>query len=413
MVQLATLLLQIMVILATVRLVGWIFHRLHQPQVVGEMIAGILLGPSVLGWIAPHAEAVIFPDRSLGSLNAVSQVGLVLFLFVVGLEHDPRELKGHGATAVITSHASILVPFFLGSALALFLYPRLADDNITFTQFALFMGTAMSITAFPVLARILEETGLIHTSVGSTAIVCAAVDDVTGWLVVAGVLLLVHAAGVHLPLWFAVPATALYAVLMLVAAPRLLRKLAARCEPRGGPSHAVLSVVLLIAFASACATERLGIHPLFGAFLAGVAMPKDHGFAQAISKRLEDVTVVLLLPLFFAYSGLRTHIGLLSGGDVWLYFAAILAVAVVGKVGGAAIAARATGMRWREATSLGVLVNTRGLVELVVLNIGLDAGIISPSLFAIMVLMAITTTVMTTPLLDWVYPARLRRPEFA
>jgi Kef-type K+ transport system membrane component KefB len=411
MMQLATLLLQIVVILAAIRVAGWVCRRLRQPQVVGEMVAGIVLGPSVLGWVSPGLSSFVFPERSLPFLNSLSQVGLVLFLFTVGLEHDPRKLKGHGATAVVSSHASIMVPFLLGSMLALFLYPRLSDDRITFVQFALFMGTAMSITAFPVLARILEEGNLVNTSVGATAIVCAAVDDVTGWLVVAGVLLLVHAEGVHLPLWIAVPATAAYAVLMLAVAPRALRPLAKRCASEGRLGHASLAWVLLIAFASAYTTERLGIHPLFGAFLAGVAMPKDHGFAASLTKKLEEVTIVLLLPLFFAFSGLRTRVGLLGGPDVWLYFLAILAVAIAGKLGGSMLAARATGLPWREAASLGVLVNTRGLVELVVLNIGLDAGIISPALFAIMVLMAITTTLMTTPILDWVYPARFRQPE--
>jgi Kef-type K+ transport system membrane component KefB len=411
--QLATLLLQIGVILVAIRLVGWVFRRIGQPQVIGEMVAGILLGPSVLGWLSPATSKVLFPERSLASLNAVSQVGLVLFLFLVGLRHDPAKMKNHGSTAVIASHASILVPFFIGSALALFLYPRLADESVTFSQFALFLGTAMSITAFPVLARILTERNLLDTPVGSTAIVCAAVDDVTGWLVVAGVLLLVHARGSRLPLWCTVPGTAIYALFMLVGARHIFGRLGRAFQKRGELSHDLLALVLLVAFMSACATERLGIHPLFGAFLAGVAMPNEAGFVDALCRRLEDVTIVLLLPLFFAFTGLRTRLGLMNGPDMWLYFLAIVTAAVAGKLGGSTFAARATGVPWREATALGVLVNTRGLVELVVLNIGLDAGVISPALFAIMVLMAVVTTLMTTPLLDWVYPPRFRRPETA
>ena len=411
MTHLPTLLLQIVVILVAIRMAGWVCHKLRQPQVVGEMMAGIVLGPSVLGALAPGVSGVIFPASSLPFLESLSQIGLVLYLYAVGLEHDPRTLKGHGATAFLTSHASIAIPFVLGATLSLFLYPRLADDRTTFIQFALFLGAAMSITAFPVLARILEEEHLVNTPVGGIAIICAAVNDVTGWLIVAAVLLLVHAQHAAVPLYAAVPGTLLYSAVMLLLVPRMLRPLAKRFELRGTLSQPLLGFVLLVGFSSAYATERLGIHPLFGAFLAGVATPKDHGFGKAVARRVEDVTVVLLLPLFFAFSGLRTRIGLLNGWDAWLYLGAILVVAIVGKFGGAAFAARATGVSWRESAALGALVNTRGLVELVMLNIGLDAGVISPSLFAIMVLMAITTTVMTTPLVDWIYPARLRPRE--
>ncbi len=409
MAQLQTLLLQIVVILVAIRIAGWLCRRLHEPQVVGEMAAGIALGPSVLGSLAPRVEGFLFPVASLPSLELVSQIGLVLYLFAVGLEHDPRQLKGRGATALITSHASIVVPFFLGCLLALFLYPHVADDRTTFIQFALFIGTVMSITAFPVLARILDEQRLVHTEVGATAILCAAVNDVTGWLVVAGVLLLVHAHQA-MPLWAAIPGVAIYAVVMVLVAPRLLRPLAGRCDQHG-LTHATLGVVLLVAAGSALATQRLGIHPLFGAFIAGLVMPKEHGFARAVSRRIEDVTVVFLLPLFFAYSGLRTHVGLLTGWGAWLYFLAIFGVAVVGKIGGATLSARATGMPWREAGAVGALVNARGLVELVVLNIGLDVGVISPSVFTMMVLMALATTLTTTPLLDWIYPPRYRPRE--
>jgi Kef-type K+ transport system membrane component KefB len=406
--QLAVLLLQIGVILAAIRIVGWVFRWFHQPQVVGEMVAGVLLGPSVLGAIAPKVSGALFSEKSLPFINSLSQIGLVLFLFLVGLVHDPKSMKGRGATAVITSHASITIPFTLGAALAIFLYPRLSDNSVTFTQFALFMGTGMSITAFPVLARILEERQLVNTTVGAAATVCAAVDDVTGWLVVAGVLLLVHAEQAHAPFWVAVPGTIIYTVFMLVGARHLMRPFGTAFKKRGEMNHDLLAGILLVALASAYVTERLGIHPLFGAFLAGIAMPKDPDFVRALSHRMEDLVVVLFLPLFFVFSGLRTRIGLLSGGETWVYFIAIFAVAVAGKLGGASLAARATGIPWREATSLGVLVNTRGLVELVVLNIGLDAGLVSPALFAILVLVAIVTTLMTTPLLDLTYPPRVR-----
>jgi len=407
--QLSLLLLQISVILATVRIVGWVFRKLGQPQVIGDMVSGVLLGPSVFGAIAPKASAALFSERSLPFINALSQVGLVFFLFLIGLTHDPKSLKGRGPMAVITSHASICVPFALGALLALVLYPRLSDDSVTFTQFALFMGVGMSITAFPVLARILEERRLADTTVGATAIVCAAVDDVTGWLVIAGVLLLVHAQGAHVPIWVAVPGTIAYAAFMLKGAGRFLRFFNSAYHARKELTHDLFAGVLLLALCSAYVTERLGIHPLFGAFLAGVAMPKDEAFARALSQRLEDLTVVFFLPLFFVFSGLRTRIGLLSGAEAWVYFAAAFVIAVSGKLGGAAVAARAAGLPWREAASLGALVNARGLVELVVLNIGLDAGVVSPALFAILVLVAIATTLMTTPLLDLFYPPHLRR----
>jgi Kef-type K+ transport system membrane component KefB len=410
MMQVATLLLQIVVILAAIRLFGAVCRAVHQPQVVGEMVAGIMLGPSVLGALSPRLSAFLFPADSMGLLNGVSQFGLVLFLYSVGLEHDLRSLKGHGETAVISSHASIFVPFFLGALLALFLYPRLSDDGITFVHFALFMGIAMSITAFPVLARILEEKSLVNTPVGATAIVCAAVDDVTGWCIVAAILFVVHANKPAFPVWAIAPLTIVYAVLVLYAGPRLLRPLASRCQSTQGLKHSELAWAMLFLFASAYATEKLGIHPLFGAFLAGIATPRDFGFSKAVAKRLEDLTVVLLLPMFFAYSGLKTHLGLLNGAEMWMYFVAIVVVAVIGKLGGAAFAARSTGMTWRESTALGALVNTRGLVELVVLNIGLDNNIISPPLFAMMVLMAIVTTIMTVPLIDWIYPPHARTP---
>ena len=401
--QITLLLIQLIVILLTAGLIGWVFRKIHQPQVIGEMVAGILLGPSLLGWVAPGISGVLFPANSLPYLSVLSQIGLLIFMFLVGLELDLKLLRKRSHTAVLTSHASILIPFFLGSLLALYLYPRLSDGNVPFTHFALFMGTAMSITAFPVLARILTERKLLRTPLGGIAIACAAVDDVTAWSILAGVVLLVRATGGGHLLWLTIFGSLVYIAVMLTFGRKALRHLETRYRRRGEVSKDMIAVILLAVVASSLATELLGIHALFGAFLVGAIMPKDTHFVRTLTDKLEDVTVVLLLPLFFAFTGLRTSMGLVSGSHMWFYCALIIAVAVVGKFGGASIAARVSGMKWSEASALGVLMNTRGLVELVVLNIGLDIGVISPALFAMMVIMALTTTFMTTPLLDLIY----------
>lgn len=405
----STLILQIGVVLVAARIVGRVFRAFGQPQVIGEMVAGILLGPSLLGWVAPSLSAALFPASTIPLLADVSQLGLVLFLFAVGLEHDPTSLRDRAWSVVLVSHTSIAVPLSLGVVLALLLYPRLSDDSVSFTVFALFLGSAMSITAFPVLARIVVERDLLGTPVGALALVCAAVNDVTGWLIIAGVLLLTQDRDASLP-WLAALGVGGYVTLMLTAGRRLFRRLLAPFRARGDVTPNGFALVLAIAFASAWVTELLGVHPLFGAFIAGVAMPKEPELVHALIQRIWDLTVVLLLPLFFVVSGLRTRIDLIGDAERWLELAIILIVAVVGKLGGAAIAGRTTGLSWRESTAIGVLVNTRGLIELVLLNIGLEAGVISPALFTMMVLMAITTTFMTTPLLDWIYPARLRQP---
>ena len=411
--NLPILLVQITVILLAARIVGWLFRKLGQPQVMGEMVAGILLGPSLLGWVAPGVSAALFPPASLGFLNSLSQIGLLLFMFLVGLDLNPRLLRQQKHAAVVTSHVSIIIPFFMGTLLALFLYPRLSDDRVAFTHFALFVGTAMSITAFPVLARILSERNLIRSRVGTMAIACAAVDDVTAWCILAGVVLLVRASSVALPLWLTLTGTALYVAVMLYGTRRAIRRLEIIFRAREKLTPDMMSIILMLTITSALITEWLGIHALFGAFLMGAIMPKGEGFVHAIKEKLESLTVVLLLPLYFAFTGLRTSIGLLSGADMWLYCGIIIAVAISGKFGGATLSARLVGMPWREAGTIGILMNTRGLMELVILNIGLDIGVISSALFAMMVLMAMVTTFMTTPLLELIYPARQHWRELA
>ena len=405
--HLPTLLLQIGVILMVARTVGYLFRRISQPQVVGEMVAGILIGPSVLGWLAPNVSAALFPPGSLGFLSALSQIGVLAFMFVVGLELNPQLMKGRGHTAVVTSHASIMFPFLLGSFLALYLYPRVSDESVTFTGFALFLGIAMSITAFPVLARILLERRLMRHPVGVIALACAAVDDVTAWCILAGVIVIVRASHATMPLWLTIGGSAAFGLLMWFVARPLFQGLERVYRQRAKMTQNLLALILLLVFASAWVTEWLGIHALFGAFVAGAAMPKESGFVKALTERLEDLVVVLFLPLFFAFTGLRMNVGMVGGREMWFYCGLIIVVAIVGKLIGSMLAARFTGLGWRESAAIGVLMNTRGLIQLVVLNIGLDIGVISPALFTMMVLMALVTTFMTTPLLALIYPDRL------
>ena len=415
--DLPLLLIQIIVILVAARLTGAFVRRLGQPQVVGEMIAGIALGPSVLGAQAPHLAALLFPAGSLGFLNTLSQIGLVVFMFLVGLELDLKIVRERGSSALVISHASIVAPFLLGATLAIVLYPTLAGSRVTFTGFALFMGAAMSVTAFPVLARILMERRLTRTPIGALAIACAAIGDVTAWCILAAVVVIVRATGsvavTGVPLWVTLGGSAAYVAFMLTGGRRALRILETRYAARGRVTQDMIAVLMLATLASAWITERLGVHALFGAFLVGAVSPKSEGFVHALLERFEDMMVVLLLPLFFAFTGLRTEITLIDGAGAWLVCALVTAVAVAGKVGGSAIAARVTAMPWRDAAVIGVLLNTRGLMELVILNVGLDIGVISRELFAMMVLMALATTFMTTPLVTWLLRVWQREPADA
>jgi Kef-type K+ transport system membrane component KefB len=397
-----TLLVQISVILLTSYSVGWFLSKFHQPQVVGEMVAGILLGPSLLGWVAPNFSAALFPPESLPLLYSLSQVGLLLFMFLVGLELDTKTLRKLGHVAVVISHTSIIVPFLLGALLAFHLYPRMADASMSFTGFVLFMGAAMSVTAFPVLARILSERNLLGTRLGTLTIACAAVDDVTAWCMLAAIIAIVRSKLEHLPLWLMLAGFAAYLGIMLFVLRPIAKNFVARHGAKKVTDKAI-AALLLCMLASSWSTEWLGIHALFGAFFAGVIMPKEKAFAEDVREKLRPLVVVLLIPLFFAFTGLRTSIGLISGSAMLAYCGLVFIVAVAGKFGGSMLAARIMGTPWREAAAIGILMNTRGLIELVILNIGLDVGILPRPLFSMMVLMAVGTTLMTTPLLSWVY----------
>jgi len=369
------------------------------------MVAGILLGPSLFGSIAPHAFTFLFPANSLGFLKSLSEIGLLLYMFLVGLRLDLVRLTRHRHVFLLTSHTSIVFPFTLGAVLALYFYPGLAGQRATFVQFALFFGTAMSVTAFPVLARILADLKSLQTRIGSVAIACAAVDDVTAWCILAGVVVFVRTGMVTSSFWITLLGTAVYVVLMISVVRLAVRKIELAWFIQGKISSNLLALVVLLAIASGCITETLGIHALFGGFLMGAILPRNPQFVRAIRNKLEGITVALFLPLFFALTGLRTSVNMLAGSRMWFYCLIIIFAAIAGKLGGAALSARINGMSWREASTIGLLMNTRGLMELVVLNIGLDIGVISPTLFTMLVLMALMTTFLATPLIRWLLPA--------
>jgi Kef-type K+ transport system membrane component KefB/nucleotide-binding universal stress UspA family protein len=398
------LLFQVALIVGVARLLGLLARHLGQPTVIAEIIAGILLGPTAFGVIAPELFAALFPPESLPVLGLVSQLGLVLFMFLIGLEFDPKLLVGRAHASIAISHTSIVVPFGLGIGLSLLLFADLAGSQASDLGFALFMGAAMSITAFPVLARILSERRLLRTRLGSLTLTCAAVDDVTAWCLLAFVVALSRSRGVESAV-FTTGATFVYIGLMWFAVRPLLARLASRASRPDALSQNTVAVILLILIVSSLVTEAIGIHALFGAFLLGVVMPKTGTIGATLAGKLEEVVLVLLLPLFFAYSGLRTEIGLVHTATDWLVCGAIVLCACGGKMGAGTIAARLTGSSWRDAMSIGALMNTRGLMELIVLNIGLDLGVIGPKLFAMMVLMALVTTFMTTPLLRLLKPS--------
>jgi Kef-type K+ transport system membrane component KefB len=393
------LLVQMSVILAVTVACGWLARKLGQSRVIGEIIGGILLGPSVLGRFSPHTSAALFPDASLHSLEILSTVGLILFLFLIGMELDYDQLIRQRSTAILASGTSILVPFITAAALAHSLRIRFAPHGIGSIPFVLFLGIAMSITAFPVLARILEERRLQGTPLGTTAILCAAVDDVVAWLLLALALALIGHEGSSTPLSMRLVYLAGY-LLFMVGAVRPLAARAVRNRNQPELSLELLGATVAGILASAAATEWIGIHPLFGAFLAGVCFPRVEHWQQTLRARLDMITSVLLLPLFFALTGLRTRLDLLNDASMWLWAGIVLIGAVFGKMGGAAIAARWTGQSWRNAVALGALMNTRGLVELVVLNIAYNVGAFSPTLFTMMVVMALVTTMSTTPMLN-------------
>jgi Kef-type K+ transport system membrane component KefB len=396
---LAPLLLALVVVILTARAVGAAFGWLRQPPVIGEVIAGILLGPSLLGRLAPEFSAYVFPAQVLPFLGVLAQVGVILFMFLVGLELDTSLLRRRSHAVATISVASMTTAFALGVALALWLYPRLATADVPFARFALFLGVAMSVTAFPVLVRILTDRGLQRTEVGSVAISCAGVADVAAWCLLAFVSGLggVEPGGVW---WSTVALAAGYVAVVLAVVRPAVRGLIRRHERLGASTQTSLGVLVLAMLTSALTTEWIGIHALFGAFLLGAVVPHDSRLVRELGQKLQDLVVVLFLPVFFAFTGLRTQLQLVEGAGQWALCLAITLVACLGKFGGTAAAARLSGFGWRQSLALGALMNTRGLMELVVLNVGLEQGVISPPLFSMMVVMAVVTTLAGGPILD-------------
>jgi len=405
---LSILLLQIVTIILFARLFAWICRKLDQPSVIGEIAAGIILGPSLLGLYLPDVFSVLFPVSSLNTLQFLSQIGLILFMFVVGMELNVSVLKDQAREAVIISHASIIIPFTLGTGLAYFMYTSFAPQGVPFISFGLFMGISMSITAFPVLARIVQERGIHKSRIGTIAITCAAVDDITAWSLLAMVIAIVNAGSLASSV-VTISMALLYVFIALKLIRPFLKRISDLHPTRQNLNKSEIAIFFLVLIGSAYLTEIIGIHALFGAFMAGVIMPDNQRFKQILIEKIEDIALVLLLPLFFVYTGLRTEIGLLNDINLWSVCGLVILVAVVGKFGGSAAAARFVGQNWKDSFTIGALMNTRGLVELVALNIGYDLGILTPEVFTMLVLMALITTFMTAPSLNLIDKISLRQ----
>jgi len=395
----AILLAQIITILIVARFFSFLCKKIGQPAVIGEILAGIVLGPSLVGMYFPHFSAMLFPAQSLGNLQVLSQLGLILFMFVIGMELDLKVLRNKAHDAVVVSHASVIIPFALGMGLAYFIYDSFAPMGVKFSSFGLFLGIAMSITAFPVLARIIQEKGIHKTRLGTMVITCAAVDDITAWCLLAAVIAIVKAGSFISSLSTLFLALA-YIFFMIKAVRPFLKRLGDLHSSRENMSKSIVAVFFLTLIISAYATEVIGIHALFGAFMAGAIMPENAKFRSNFVEKIEDVALVLLLPLYFVYTGLRTQVGLIDDPYLWQLTGIIILVAISGKFLGSALAAKFVGQNWKDSLTIGILMNTRGLVELVVLNIGYDLGVLSPQIFTMMVIMALVTTFMTTPVLS-------------
>lgn len=403
-------LLALTVVILTARAVGAIFKFIGQPAVIGEVVGGILLGPSFLGRWAPDAYAFLLPKSAAPFLGVIAQLGVIFYMFVVGLELDLKVLRRSGHAALAISHASIIAPFLLGAWLATRFYTTLAPPGVPFINFSLFLGVSMSVTAFPVLARILTDKGIHKTKMGTIALTCAAVDDVTAWCLLAFVVSIVQSkiGGAFVTLGL----TVVYIAGMFLVAGPAVRRFVPWLEKFDTMTEGGIAVFFLGLLVSALATEFIGIHAIFGAFLLGAITPHNSRVAKELTDRIEDLVRIMFLPAFFAFTGMRTEFGLLSSQQDWLICGWIILIASVGKFGGTLFAARLTGLKWRDSAALGILMNTRGLVELIVLNLGLDLGVIGPQLFTMLVFMALVTTFATSPILHllirnapWAMPA--------
>jgi len=410
MLNLVTLVLQMALVLVVCRLAGELFLKIRQPRVNGEMFAGILLGPSLLGALAPHASAYIFPKTTLEFLNALGQIGVVIFMFLAGLEIDPDALKKQAASAATASIACVAAPFLLAYPLALYLVPRAAAPGTNLLNFTLFLGAATSITAFPMLARILAERGMLTSRLGLVSVAAAAVSGVATWCILAYIVLLIKSAKGGSALLWTVAGIVAFGVVMFGVVRPMLRVYGNAFLQNGGVlSERAMAALMILLVAAAVCTGYLGLHPLFGAFVLGMVLPKDLRFIHYVRGRLDTITLAVLLPLYFAFSGLRTNVLEVKGAQMWIWCALIVGIAILGKVVAPMLAAYLTGMPLRESAGLGALLNTRGLIALVVFNIGLDLKVISPALYAMLVMMALVNTILTTWLLDLFYPVSLHQ----
>ena len=396
----AILLVQIIIVLLAARMLGFLFKKIGQPSVIGEILAGIILGPSLIGYYFPAFFNFIFPTHSLDNLNTISNIGLILFMFMVGMELDMKVLREKINESIAISQAGIIFPFVLGMGLAYFLYGRFVPSSVPFLSFALFVGVSMSITAFPVLARIVQERGLSKTKLSTVILACAAINDIMAWCILAVIIAIVK-AGTVISSLYTIAFAVVYVVAMIKVVKPFLKKISELYSTLENLSKSIVAVYFLVLLLSSFATELIGIHALFGAFMAGAIMPDNKNFRHLFVEKVEDLATVIFLPLFFVYTGLRTEIGLLNSISLWEVAAVITLIAIIGKLVGSALAAKYVGQHsWRDSLIVGTLMNTRGLMELVAINIGYDLGVISSEIFVMLVIMALVTTFMTSPMLS-------------
>jgi len=389
------ILFQVALIIIVARLTGLLFKKLGQPVVIGEIVAGIVLGPSVLGIVLPEISQFIFPKSSLSNLQVLSNIGLLIFMFIVGIEFKLNVIKEETRIILGVTYVSIMLPFILGVLLALTILKTYLPENLSFFTYALYIGVAISITSFTVLTRILRDRGITNTRLGSIVISCTALNDVIVWCILAVVIATVKSGSSTFAMYTFL-FVAFYVAIMLLIVKPFVKIYFQKYKDSNSVFFLVYSTLLVSSYIS----EVIGIHILFGAFLAGAIMPAEADFRKFVIDKLETFAFVLLLPLYFAFTGLRTQIGLLSNSVIWIDCIIIIAVAIVGKFIGCSVSARLMGEQLKTSLSIGVMMNTRGLTELVVLNIGYELGILKPELFTIMVIMALFTTLITTPILN-------------